>query len=75
MFTRERQRFAKVFHKKKGKDLQKYFSRKGRDLQKYLSILVFRRSIQIVSVVYKGIKKTCKFMISLFRSKIAMTKI
>ena len=26
-----------------------------------------------VSVVFKGIKKTCKFIISLFRSKIAMT--
>ena len=77
MFTRERQRFAKVFHKKKGRDLQKYFSRKGRDLQKYfsrkgrdlqkyLSIQVFRRSIQIVSVVFKGIKKTCRFIISLY---------
>ena len=54
------------YFSRKGKDLQKYFSRKGRDLQKYLSIQVFRRSIQIVSVVFKGIKKTCKFIISLY---------
>ena len=73
MFTRERQRFAKVFHKKKGRDLQKYFSRKGRDLQKYSSILVFRRSIQIVSVVFKGIKKTCRFIISLLLEQKIMT--
>ena len=71
----KRRRFAKVFLKKRQRFAKKYSSRKGRVLQKYLSILVFWRSNQIVSVVYKGIKKTCKFIISLFRSKIAMTKI
>ena len=82
LFTRERQKFAKVFHKQKGEDSQKSFSRKRQRFAKsipqekaefcksILSILVFWRSNQIVWVVYKGMKKTFKFIISISEQKL-----
>ena len=82
LFTRERQKFAKVFHKQKGEDSQKFLSRKKAKIRKsipqekaefcksILSILVFRTSNQIVWVVYKGMKKTFKFIISISEQKL-----
>ena len=82
LFTRERQKFAKVFHKQKGEDSQKsfsrkkakirkkYSSRKGRVLQKYFKYSSILKKNQIVWVVYKGMKKTLKFIISISEQKL-----
>ena len=55
----KRQRFAKSIPQEKAEFCKSI-----------LSILVFRRSNQIVSVVYKGMKKTFKFIISISEQKL-----
>ena len=57
MFTRERQRFAKVFHMKKGKDLQKYFSRKRQRFAKVFKYSSIQKKYSNCFGSFQGDKK------------------
>ena len=64
-FTSKKAKIRKSISQEKAKIRKSISQEKAEICKSILSILVFRRSNQIVSVVYKGIKKTFKFIISI----------